>query len=577
MEKPLRFAALVRVSTEKQAKHGESLKSTQRDQIIGYVRLLGSDPDKHIVWYAGQQHATPDYEHKLVDKMLADSSKNLFDAVIVCDASRWSRDNLKSEEGLKILRENNILFYVGSSLHDLTDPKDCMMLAMFTAFNQFQAREQTKKSTENRIGRATNENAPTNGKLPYGRIYNGRRWDRIFVPQDKRKPGWDVDPDAKKLIERVAKRYLSGKETMPAIAASVGMNQSNLWKILTKKSGTAWSIQFRPKGLPKLHKTVPIKIPPLLDDSVIAQIHKKRDINKKFTRGQGKYTYVLSHFVYCATCGYALTGNPNHAGIRYYRHPSKHRITGVCVHCGKSIPADILEKLVLTRVLDTFGDAELMEKAIQKATPNQARIEELREEKEQLERDLKAIANKEAKVMDFGEDGTYSKDQVKSRLEKLREQKEPKEARLAIVKSELDNLPNPDDVKELSEWAMKVLDDSASRVAIKNLAKKPFAWKRNLVERAFAGFDAEGKRLGVYVHDVSLKKEWKIEIMGIVENCLEDLSNDDGNKKLIDPFEIDGEFQGVDNIDVGDRIARKPKKKSRVTNFPSSSPGPTPL
>ena len=103
MTQKIRFAPLVRVSTEAQEKRGESLK-TQKKQIEQSVELMeGVIPDS--CWkYAGQEHATPDQERKIFDKLLEDSSKGKFDAVIVCDASRWSRDNLKSKEGLNILR-----------------------------------------------------------------------------------------------------------------------------------------------------------------------------------------------------------------------------------------------------------------------------------------------------------------------------------------------------------------------------------------------------------------------------------------------------------------------------------------
>ena len=45
--KPLRFAGLVRVSTEGQKEKGASLK-TQRDSIKGSVKQLGGDPSSIV-------------------------------------------------------------------------------------------------------------------------------------------------------------------------------------------------------------------------------------------------------------------------------------------------------------------------------------------------------------------------------------------------------------------------------------------------------------------------------------------------------------------------------------------------
>ena len=102
MKVGLRFAPLIRVLTEQQERQGESLH-TQQKQIIQYVKALnGTFPDN--CWrYSGQEHATIGEERKKLDRLLSDACKDKFDAVIVCDVSRWSRDNLKSKQGLQIL------------------------------------------------------------------------------------------------------------------------------------------------------------------------------------------------------------------------------------------------------------------------------------------------------------------------------------------------------------------------------------------------------------------------------------------------------------------------------------------
>lgn len=108
----IRFAPLIRVSTEKQEDRGASLASQKR-AIIKAVSLVdgGYIPD-HCWVYSGQEHATPDYERQIFAQLMADASKDLFDAVIVFDPSRWSRDNKLSKEGLSILRKNGIRFFL---------------------------------------------------------------------------------------------------------------------------------------------------------------------------------------------------------------------------------------------------------------------------------------------------------------------------------------------------------------------------------------------------------------------------------------------------------------------------------
>ena len=76
----LRFAPIIRVSTEQQAQKGESLH-TQRAQIEQYVEYLGGTIPEHCWQYTGQEHATPNQERSMMDTLLSDSAKDLFDAV----------------------------------------------------------------------------------------------------------------------------------------------------------------------------------------------------------------------------------------------------------------------------------------------------------------------------------------------------------------------------------------------------------------------------------------------------------------------------------------------------------------
>src|SRR5688572_4268461 len=108
MASPLRFAALVRVSTEKQERHGQSLKTQTEDNQRSVRTICGNI----VAWYGGHEHGTPGYEKKEVDRLLHDATRGIFDAVIVAYADRWSRDNLKSKEGLAVFRRHGIRFFV---------------------------------------------------------------------------------------------------------------------------------------------------------------------------------------------------------------------------------------------------------------------------------------------------------------------------------------------------------------------------------------------------------------------------------------------------------------------------------
>ena len=79
----MRFGALVRVSTDGQEKHGESLR-TQRSHIERDVELLGG---QIVGWYGGSEHATPGWEKKEIDRLIKDAGMGRFSAIIVAHAA----------------------------------------------------------------------------------------------------------------------------------------------------------------------------------------------------------------------------------------------------------------------------------------------------------------------------------------------------------------------------------------------------------------------------------------------------------------------------------------------------------
>ena len=182
--KSIRFAPLIRVSTERQERRGESL-NTQRKQLETAIQSLGG---KVYEWYAGQEHATVDQERKILDKLIQDAQEKKYDAVMVVDASRWSRDNLKSKEYIKILKKNSIKFFLGTKELDLYNPEESLILGMGVEIAEYFGRSQAYKSVLGKIERAKKGYYPA-GKLPFGRR------------SDKKEGKWSIDLQKKKLAE----------------------------------------------------------------------------------------------------------------------------------------------------------------------------------------------------------------------------------------------------------------------------------------------------------------------------------------------------------------------------------------
>ncbi|MBF0244758.1 MAG: recombinase family protein [Planctomycetes bacterium] len=461
-----RFAALIRVSTEKQQAQGESLR-TQTQQIEQAVATYGG---QIVDWYGGQEHATAGWEHGEVDRLLdyCERQPRRVDAVMVAHQDRWSRDNISSEQGLNRLQQAGIRFFVLSTEHNLNEPTARLYLGMSSAIGAYQAATQKKKSIENRIARAR-RGVPTAGKLPFGRTF------------DRATETWTVDPVKQASIEEVASRYLAG-ESLEKISMEHGVNHASLHKTLMKRTGPDWSVTFKVDGVVIRDKPliVPITIPPLLPPETIHALNKRAKANKTYAHGTIKNDYLLRRVVFCARCGYAMFGQTNHNGKRYYRHchtQRAHRCDGP-LH---SVPADVLEETVLLHLWAAFGNVGSLTHAMKEAIPNKDRVEKYRKRRDRVIEELQKVMSGRDRVLAQLEKETISEDEATQRLDKSK----PKMDDLSKEKDRLDSvLRNLPDEKTIRDRAENIASIMSSH---KNWETMTYDEKRTMIKIVFSG------------------------------------------------------------------------------------------
>jgi len=523
MTNKLRFAPLIRVSTEAQERQGESLR-TQKARIIATVESLGGIIPDSCWKYSGQEHATGDFERKKFDQLLQDCEKCLFDAVIVDDPSRWSRDNVKSGQGLEILKRYGIRFFSGSVEHDLFDPTAEMYLNVSTAMNQYFAKIQNLKSARNRISRLK-RGIPSVGKIPFGRIWN------------KSTQSWTVDELKKKRIEHAADRYIAG-DSLTDIADSMGRTTSNLHKILTEQSGDKWIVRFK---IPKFNidEEIEISVPRLLPEEKIQAIKKKAQAKKTFEHGKIKNQYLISRMVFCSQCGLALaaTTNRNASQNQYYRHAWCKSGDGFYV------PGKQLEETVLLQVFSMLGDVDGMSQAMFRAIPNADKIKELRERKSLLESELKKIDLGKQRIVSAIVKGIISDDDAKKEMDNIRNQAERMETEIRGIAGQLENLPTEQQIKTNAALIKRMIAgyyDSPQR-----LWRMSFDEKKKLLQIAFGAKDTQGRRLGVYVDKGDRKGHFRYEIRGVFGDALQGILSKGG----ITPYDFrDSSIEYAENL-----------------------------
>jgi site-specific DNA recombinase len=406
-----RFAALVRVSTEEQEKTGESLR-TQRKQIEAAVTALGGTVSK---WYEGQEHATAGHERRLFDTLLADAGKTPrpFDAVMVADPTRWSRDNVRSEQGLDTLRDAGVGFYVLTSEYSLYDPTQRLFLGLSSTIGAYHARVQKQKSLLNRIERARRGIPTAGGVLPFGRKYR----------KDGEKGEWVVIEEKRAMIEDVARRYLAG-EQLPRLATEYGVNRSHLAKTLREGCGDRWVIEFKAPDL-NIDETVEMKVPPLLDKGTIKAVRGKLEANRTYLHKPPRpvHKYLLSGYVFCGVCGYSLFGATNYPERRYYKHAhhDNERSRACPLRPRPFVPADEIEREVVSALFGMFGSPAAIERAVKAAAPD---CEKLLKERRRLEGELGKVTRGRDRIVGLIVRDSLTDEQAEEQLAELKEREE---------------------------------------------------------------------------------------------------------------------------------------------------------
>ena len=525
----LRFAALRRVSTEAQEAEGESLR-TQRDQLTQYVAELGGEIAS---WYGGQEHATEGHEKREIDRLVADAQKGKFNAVIVTTHDRWSRDPASAAR-LDIFRNHNIKFFTGTTEWNLFDPSHALFLGLNAEIGKFFAGQQARKSLENKIARAK-RGIPCTGKLPYG-----RRWIRSA---DKQTGTWEVDAKAQAVVKEVARRYLAG-EGVEKLGREFKMNVSNLWKILTKTSGSTWTVRFASKRL-NIDETVAIPVPPLLDEETIRKIHLKAAANKTYSHGQIKYQYLFARMISCAHCGNQLSGQTNHNGKSYYRHAHADRVKPCPGPASKTwVPIQHIENAVMRHLFDTFGNPAAVKRAVDAATPNRAKMQAAAERLEKLGGELEKNSKARARILDLVIKEALTDAQAESKLNELKEREAELTQERACLSDTLAHVPNAEAVAGMAVKIGSIVRrytnaraTAEGRLASACLEGMSFADKQALVRSVFAGKGLDGKRLGVRISWTTDGTDYRYQIHGNLVN-VEDAVTSNATPSLSTPSHL---------------------------------------
>ncbi len=204
----MRVAAYVRVSTTDQA-HGFSLEA-QEEQIKKWCKERGYE----IVKVYRDSSSGKLLEREALLQMLDDAEKGLFDAVVVTEADRISRDlDLKGWIKISLLRAGVQLIELNK--REVQTPEDLFFNRLIEAFAEYETMRRQARIERGKL-KAVKKGIPIT-RMPRG--YRKKK-DKI----------WIVEEEAEQ-IRQIFRDYLELK-SVRAVARKHNMPRSSVKKIL---------------------------------------------------------------------------------------------------------------------------------------------------------------------------------------------------------------------------------------------------------------------------------------------------------------------------------------------------------
>jgi hypothetical protein len=124
----------------------------------------------------------------------------------------------------------------------------------------------------------------------------------------------------------------------------------------------------------------------------IQAVKKRLRSNRTTTRSPKKYKYLFKSVIFCAKCGYTLSGDTKPSGNfpQNYVHPRGRKRFHQCNHF-TSIRCEIIDNQVLGHIFAMMGDAKGLERALKRAIPDQKALKAKVQKIKSLERQLNKV------------------------------------------------------------------------------------------------------------------------------------------------------------------------------------------
>ena len=313
----------------------------------GDARNLDFIPDGSKMYIDRATSASKDIEKRVEFlKMIKDSEKGNFNAVIVYKLDRFARSRYDSATYKYRLKRNGVQLI--SATENITqDPEGIILESVLEGMAEFYSAELSQKINRGMRESAMKHNS-IGGAIPLG-----------YKTVDKKLV---IDETTAPIVREAFQMYADG-ESVAEICRTFN-NRGYKTSKGTRFGKSSFTKIFRNEkyiGVYKYHDyRAEDVIPPIIDkdlwDRVQVRVGK---IKKAPARNKARHTYLLTGKLFCGHCGSAMNADGNSQGYLYYRCYGKKNLDKQCNK--RNMEKNLIERLVAQDAMSFLTD-EYIEK-----------------------------------------------------------------------------------------------------------------------------------------------------------------------------------------------------------------------
>lgn len=464
----MRAAAYARYSTDKQT---DNSIAYQLEKIGAYCR---ANDIEIVATYSDEAESGTNMERPQFRAMLRDAESRRFDAVVIYDISRGSRDvgdwfNFRRSMmmlGIQVISATQ-------RLGDITNSNDFLVELISVGMGQREVLETRSKSIAG-VATMAEKGAFLGGVPPLG-------YDIV----DQR---YVINEREAKIVRKIFQMYAAGAsyedilEALPGVAgkrgAPLGKNSFHSilrneryigiysWNKRKTKFFRAWA-----GGAPNPNAVViPDAIPPIIDKTTWERVQERVSNNKRNAKNKARETYLLSGLIECECCGAAYVGHTstNKKGYRtkYYVCGNKYR-TKTCT--AKNVNGNQLEEFVVEHLRAYLAETDFSVVAREIADRINKAARDTRDAKAEIREIDKMLANGMKAIMTG-----YDVPELRAEMDKLRLRRVELDDLVRMEEQERTHV-EPQFIEAIFRESVSDLDAGNLAAAIRRNVKKIYA------------------------------------------------------------------------------------------------------